>query len=110
MWTPYASHSAIQKVIDYANERGPAITLPEVASHVGMSERTLRRHMKVELGHSWREFIRELRMNKAMKLLRDRQQSITQTAFEVGFSSSSAFSSAFLEYVGKTPTAYAKSF
>ena len=110
MWTPYAENSAIQKVIDFAHEQGPAITLPEAASHVGMSERTLRRHMKSELGHSWRDFIRELRMNEAMKLLRTRQKSITQTAFEVGFSSSSAFSSAFQDYVGKTPSAYAKSY
>lgn len=110
LWTPYAENSSIQKVIDFASRRGPSVTLPEVAEHAGMSERTLRRHLQAELGQSWREFIRELRMNRAMELLRKEGRSITETAFEVGFSSSSAFSSAFFGYVGKTPSVYAKAF
>ena len=110
MWTPYSENSTIQRVIDFVNERGPAITLPEAAVFVGMSERTLRRHMQTELGQNWRDFIREMRMNCAMKLLGKERRSVTQTAFEVGFSSSSAFSSAFANYVGRTPSAYAKAF
>lgn len=108
MWTPYAENSSIQKVIDFARQKGPGISLPEAASHVGMSERTLRRHMQTELGQSWREFIREMRMNKAMDLLRKERKSVTETAFEVGFSSSSAFSNAFFEYVGKTPSSFSR--
>lgn len=109
-WTPYAENGAIQRAIDFALRRGAAVSLPEVADHVGMSERTLRRHLQSELGQSWREFIRELRMNRAMQMLRQERRSVTETAFEVGFASSSAFSNAFLDYVGKSPSAYAKSF
>lgn len=90
-------------------QHGPSVSLPDVAEHVGMSERTLRRHMQSELGQSWRDFIREMRMNKAMELLRKERKSVTETAFEVGFSSSSAFSNAFLDYVGETPSAFARS-
>lgn len=108
MWTPYAENSSIQKVISFVNQRGPHVSLPEVATHVGMSERNLRRHMHTELGQSWRDFIRELRMNKAMVLLGQERKSVTETAFDVGFSSSSAFSSAFLSYVGQTPSAFMK--
>ncbi|MEH6523537.1 helix-turn-helix transcriptional regulator [Sulfitobacter sp.] len=108
MWTPYAENSSIQRVIDFTKQSGPDISLPEVAAHVGMSERNLRRHMQSELGQSWRDFIRELRMNKAMVLLGKDRKSVTETAFEVGFSSSSAFSSAFMNYVGKTPSAFVK--
>ncbi|WP_005610941.1 helix-turn-helix transcriptional regulator [Tritonibacter mobilis] len=110
MWTPYANTSALQKAIDYTRRKGPSASLSEVAEHAGMSERTLRRHMQSELGQSWREFIREMRMNRAMEMLRRERRSITETAFEVGFSSSSAFSVAFQEYVGRTPSAYARSF
>lgn len=110
MWTPYANNTTIQKVIDYAQQIGPSVSLTDAADHSGMSERTLRRHMQSELGQSWREFIREMRMNRAMEMLRKERRSITETAFEVGFSSSSAFSVAFQEYVGRTPSAYAKSF
>ena len=108
LWTPYTEDSSIQKAIDYAKQNGPGVSLPEVAVHVGMSERTLRRHMQKVLGQSWREFIREMRMNKAMELLRSGRKSVTETAFDVGFSSSSAFSSAFADYVGKTPSAFAR--
>ncbi len=109
-WTPYAESSSIQRAIDFAHRCGPSVSLQDVAGHVGMSERTLRRHMQTELGQSWREFIRELRMKLAMDMLRRGDRSVTETAFEVGFSSSSAFSSAFLSYVGRTPSAYARAF
>ncbi|MGN7736786.1 helix-turn-helix domain-containing protein [Ensifer sp. 22564] len=56
------------------------------------------------------QLIREQRMNRAMELLRKEGHCITETAFEAGFSSSSAFSSAFFGYVGKTPSVYAKVF
>jgi AraC-like DNA-binding protein len=110
LWTPYAHTSATQRAIEFARSRGPGVTLATVARHAGMSERTLRRHMQTELGQTWRHFICELRMNRAMDMLRKERKSVTEIAFEVGFSSSSAFSSAFLSYVGKTPSAYAKSF
>ena len=108
MWTPYTENTAIRRVIEYVRFRGPGISLPEAARHAGMSERTLRRHMKSELGQGWREFIRELRMNTAMDLLRKKRKSVTETAFAVGFSSSSAFSKAFQEYVGKTPSKFVR--
>jgi AraC-like DNA-binding protein len=110
LWTSYAQNSAIQRALDFARARGPSVSVIEVADHVGMSERTLRRHMQAELGQSWREFIREFRMNRAMEMLRKDRLSITETAFQVGFSSSSAFSSAFLEYVGQPPSAYARAY
>lgn len=110
MWTSYAHNSAVQRALDFARARGPGVSVIEVAQHVGMSERTLRRHMQSELGQSWREFIREFRMNRAMEMLRKDRLSITETAFQVGFSSSSAFSNAFLDYVGQPPSAYARAY
>ncbi len=110
MWTPHTEGDAVQKVIDLAVGAGVVLSLAEAANHVGMSERTLRRHMKSELGQSWREFSKESRMNRAMTLLRKERKSVTETAFEVGFSSSSAFTHAFRSYVGKTPSMYSKAF
>lgn len=96
--------------IDFARARGPSVTLPGAVASVGLSERTFRRHMQTEIGQSRRDFIRELKMNRAMEMLRKERRSVTETAFEVGFSSTPAFSSAFVDYVGRTPSAYAKSF
>ncbi|HEV7247145.1 MAG TPA: AraC family transcriptional regulator [Shinella sp.] len=110
MWTPYAKSTAVQRIVDLVLERGPNFSVTEAAEHVGMSERTLRRHLQAEIGQNWREFIREIRMNRAMELLRNSRESVTSTAFTLGFASSSAFTHAFSEYVGKTPSAYAKSF
>lgn len=110
LWTPHTANGVLRRALDYARSQGPGVSVTAVAKHVGMSERTLRRHMQAELGQSWREYIREFRMNRAMELLRKDRLSVTETAFEVGFSSSSAFSSAFLDYVGKTPSAYLRSY
>lgn len=109
-WTPVAGTAAIQRLVELAHARGPGLTLPEAARHAGMSERTLRRRMQDDLGQSWREFMRELRMKRAMELLRAQTGSIIEIAFETGFASSSAFSHAFSDYVGTTPSAYMRTF
>ena len=109
-WTPFAVSEPVQKAVKMVLDQGLSLSVTEVAKHVGMSERTLRRKLQSEIGQSWREFIRELRMNRAMEMLRRDRRSVTETAFELGFASSSAFTFAFSKYVGQTPSGYAKSF
>ena len=71
-----------------------------------MTPRSLARRFATEMGMTWRQALRRLRMIHALELLAEGTGSITETAFAVGYTSLSAFNIAFLEFVGETPTSY----
>nr|WP_302474095.1 AraC family transcriptional regulator [Roseococcus sp. MDT2-1-1] len=70
-----------------------------------MSERTLARRFEAELGMSLRSWRRRLRLFKAIELLGG-GLSVTRTAMELGYGSSSAFVYAFRTAMGCSPQAY----
>src|SRR5918997_1846435 len=70
---------------DPADPRGPE----EWGRELGMSERTLARRFEAELGMSLRSWRRRLRLFKAVELLGG-GQSVTRTALELGYGSTSA--------------------
>lgn len=78
------------------------ITKEEAAKTLNMSSRTLSRHLK-KSGTNWRNYCSQLRMDKAKFLLLESNKSLELISVEIGFSSSSAFSSAFSRIVGKSP-------
>lgn len=108
MWIPFGQTSEVQRAIMFARQYDGRLSISSAAQKVGMSERTLRRRFQQEIGQNWREFMQEMKMNQAMKLLRMQDRSITEIAFEIGFNSSSAFTYAFTSYVGLSPSNYAK--
>ncbi|HEY5945408.1 MAG TPA: AraC family transcriptional regulator ligand-binding domain-containing protein [Kofleriaceae bacterium] len=83
-----------------ANYAGAA-SLTEVASRMGISPRTLRRHLEKH-GHTLRGIVDELRRERAHALL-DAGSSVKEVAFQLGFSEPSAFSRAYKRWTGKAP-------
>jgi len=77
-----------------------------IAGEVAMTPRSLARYFAAEMGMTWRQALRRLRMIRALELLSDESATISETAFAVGYASLSAFNSAFREFVGETPTSY----
>lgn len=108
MWTPFGNAPEMDRVISYARENMETVSITGTASVVGMSERTLRRRFKDELGITWRDFINEIRMSEAMKLLRQGGTSVTEAAYSVGFSSLGAFTVAFSNHTGMTPSSFSR--
>jgi len=72
------------------------------ASMMDISPRHLQRRLADE-GHSYREILEAVRMERAMVLLRSSKKSIAQIAFEVGYNDISSFSRAFHRSVGYAP-------
>ncbi|EMQ2226376.1 AraC family transcriptional regulator [Citrobacter freundii] len=72
-----------------------------------MSERTLSRRFTIETGMSLRSWKKRLRLMKAIELL-DGGKGVTETAIELGYSSSSAFVYAFHLTMGHAPLDYMK--
>ncbi len=59
---------------------------------------------------SWRAALRRMRMIRAIELLAEGEQPVTQVALAVGYSSLSAFTAAFREMTGQSPAEYRRSF
>lgn len=73
---------------------------------VGISRAQLHRKMKEITGISTSEFIRNIRLEQAARLLREQKINVTQVAYTVGFSNLAHFSTIFRKHFGIAPTEY----
>lgn len=81
------------------------LAIDAVARAAGSSSRTLTRRFAAELATTFRAYVRAARLLRAMDLLAGRAR-VIDVALAVGFESPSAFTAAFVEFVGETPRAY----
>lgn len=79
------------------------LSLQEVADHVYLSRSYLSKEFQKSAGVSFADHLRTLRLNEAMKLLRNSEKSINEIALESGFSNINTFISNFHEVYGCTP-------
>lgn len=96
--------SRVRAAAEARMESGDA-TLEHIASAVGMSERTLQRRLR-ESGTSLRAVLDEARRAIAMRELARPSRSVTDVAFLLGFSETSAFDRAFRRWTGMSPVAF----
>lgn len=73
---------------------------------VGISRAQLHRKMKEMTGIAVSEFIRNLRLEYAAKLLKSHKVNVTQVAYEVGFCNPAHFSTVFHKHFGFSPSEY----
>ena len=97
--------SRVLKVIN-ENMSNPSLTVEEIAKAVGISRVHLHRKLKGLTNQSTVDFLRNVRLDRASKLLRERHSSIYEVAQEVGFVSTAYFSTAFKDRFGCPPSAY----
>jgi PAS domain S-box-containing protein len=83
----------------------PELDIYLLAKELAMSERQLQRKIKVILGTTPNNFIKEFRLKKAQELLGNGAQ-IGRIALDVGFSSQTYFGRCFKESFGSTPKQY----
>lgn len=76
----------------------------DFASALALSQSLLYKKIKALTNLSVVEFIREIRLNHAMELLRGGEHNVTEVSELCGFSSPAYFSKVFKEHFGKTPT------
>lgn len=76
----------------------------DFADAMCLSTSMLYKRIKAETGLSVVEFIKSMRMNYAMELLKTQQYTTVQISEMCGFKSSSYFGMVFKKYYGMTPT------
>jgi DNA-binding response OmpR family regulator len=84
----------------------PDFTVDRLAAEMALSRRQLTRRMKEAVDETPASYIRQRRLDHAEALLGRNPQTIAEVAYAVGFRSPSAFSKAFREHAGCTPTEY----
>ena len=79
-----------------------------LTQEVGISRAQLHRKMKEMTGISTSEFIRNIRLEQAARLLKEQKINVTQVAYTVGFSNLAHFSTIFRRHFGVAPSEYAE--
>ncbi len=92
----------LTSIID-ANLHNEHFGVAELATQLGMSRITLHRKVKSVISKSVSMFIRETRLKRALELLYEKELTISQIAYEVGFGSATYFTKCFHDYYGYPP-------
>lgn len=100
----------MERIVKCINENlsDPEFSVETLTQEVGISRAHLHRKMKELTGVSTSEFIRNLRLEQATRLIREKKINITQITYSVGFNNQAHFSTIFKKRYGMTPTEYAK--
>lgn len=96
----------IMKVVN-ENLSDSDFNVEKMCDEVGVSRTQLHRKLKEMTGVPTSEFLRNIRLNEAARLIRERKINITQVSYMVGFANNSHFSTAFKKYFGISPSEYA---
>ena len=81
-------------------------TINLAAALAGMSTSSFCRYFRRVTGKTFVEFVNELRVGRACRLLTESERPVTEIAYTVGFGSLSNFNRRFRELRGMNPRAY----
>ena len=108
---PVPSSPALARALALTEEAAQGTpSFAQIARATGQSPRALARRFSEELGMTWREALRRIRIIRAVEELATSNATVTEIALEVGYTSLSAFNTAFRDLVGTSPRAYRATF
>ncbi len=85
---------------------GGDMSLTGAAAHLGYAPEHLSRRFHQEAGMTFREYVDQLRLRRALKLMRSGRLNLTQLAAHLGYADANSFSRAFKRASGMSPGAY----
>ncbi len=98
----------LKKVVDIIekNISNPDFNPGFLASQVNMSQSSLYRRLHTVTHQTVNELIREIRIKRSAQFLADKEKSISEIAYEVGFNDVKYFRKSFQKQFGKSPSEY----
>jgi len=106
----------IKKLRDHMEEREPfldsSLSVYDLASQLDIHVRELSLLINHTLNQHFFDFVNHYRISRAMELFRDpenKQLTVLEVLYEVGFNSKSSFNTLFKKQTGLTPTQFRKS-
>jgi len=89
----------------------PSLSVYNLSKQLNMSAKELSILINHNLNQHFFDFVNEYRINKAMEILKNpsnKELTILEILYKVGFNSKSSFNTAFKKHAGKTPTQFRK--
>ncbi len=108
-YTQKPSYSdTFQGALTYINEHYSEydFSLENVSKHANMGRCYLSAMFTQNTGKTFIEYLTELRMKKALELMKNSSKMVYEIAEEVGYQNSTYFSTVFKKYYGKSPKEY----
>lgn len=97
----------IQVVVDYLTPHlNESFTIQSLSEMAQVSQTSFRRLFKAHTGKSPSDYIRELRMTSAARMLLTSDREIAEIGYKVGFSDANYFSRTFRQVFGVSPHQY----
>lgn len=104
---PLKTDNRIEKIMHYiVNNITEEIKLEELTRLIGMNKTALCRYFKAGTGKTIVEYIHEMRIGFACKLLMEQNKTILEIAYECGFNNISNFHRIFKRITNYTPAGY----
>lgn len=100
-----AMQEAAQYICDHCEE---TVSVRELARQSGYSKDHFTRRFKESIGRTPRQYINDVKLTQAKKLLRTTDMSVSQIAATLGFCDAGYFTNFFCEKAGVTPSYYRK--
>lgn len=105
--TPTSDSRRVRKVKEYIEEHYfEEVRLETIAKLAGMSTVSFSRFFKLRTGKTLSDYLTNIRLGHAARLLVDTTHSIAEIAYQCGFNNLSNFNRLFLKYKKITPTEF----
>jgi ligand-binding sensor domain-containing protein/DNA-binding response OmpR family regulator/two-component sensor histidine kinase len=103
-------HEFMLKVVQFVDNKmaDQDFVIQDLADEVGMSQPVLYKKIRAVTDLSVNDFIKSIRLKKALSLLETNQYTISEISYLVGFNDAKYFSREFKKQFGDTPKSYLK--
>jgi len=105
LFLPTSEDPRVKRALEHTAQR-MNLNLEEICRFAGISERSLRRRVKLETGLTWETYRHRCRLLKAVSLLSETGEPMSEIAARCGFESPSGFAKAFRQAMGEAPRDY----
>lgn len=106
----YENFTEVARKIVEANLDNDSFGCPELCQALRMSRSQIHRKLKLETNLSTSDFIKHIRLERAKEMLLNTSQSVSQIAYNVGYSDANYFSRSFSKTYGLPPSMCRQSF
>lgn len=104
---PTTDDQRLNAIIDgFRNRLNESLSLDSIAQQSGISVRSLTRLFQTKLHITFVQYLKMLRIIRAMELINDTDLNMTEIAYEIGYSNISAFSNNFQQLTNMRPTEF----
>lgn len=108
---PFSDNERIKPILNYLSENiADSHSLQSIGTRFGISERSLSRLFQQTLSTSFLQYLKLLRIIKAIELMLQTDMSMNEITYEIGYGSLSAFSEAFMQLTNFRPSEFKKNF